>query len=145
MATYPYRVLVSGVVDAAPNAVFAVIADADQHRQFLPKEFVSLEPQGDTNVWRTEMKVLGVTAVHTLTVTPLEPGRHIREADEATGVDTLWTFAPLDGGSRCEVTIDTRFRGKPGLAGWLERLITPAVTRGMYQRELAKIAAYLRA
>lgn len=113
-----YKVVASRVVDTAPER---------------------------ENVWQSEMRVWGSKTVFRLTVTQVEPGRVFTEVDEADGASTVWTLTPVDGGRRCEVTLATTYRVKPGVAGWLERLIVQRVTPGIYGRELANIAAYVRA
>lgn len=143
-----FQVVVSKVIDARPETVYGVIVDMDQHRKILPKEFTALTVEqggrGEGTVVRADMKVLGVKASHRLVISEPEPGRVMKEVDSATGVDTTWTVTPLDGGRRCELTLDTRMRVKPGLQGWVEKLITPGLMRGIYQRELDLIADHVR-
>lgn len=88
--------------------------------------------------------MLGVKASHRLVIGEPEPGRVLTEVDTVTGVATTWTITPLDGAQRCELTIDTQMRTKPGLQGWVERLITPGIMKGTYQRELNLIADHVR-
>lgn len=143
-----FQVVVSKVIDAPPKAVYGVISDMDQHRKILPKEFTALTVErggrGEGTVVRAEMKVLGVKASHRLVISEPVPGRVMKEVDAATGVDTTWTITPLDGGRRCELTLDTRMRVNPGLQGWVEKLITPGIMKGMYRRELDLLAEQVR-
>lgn len=143
-----FQVVVTKVIDAPPDAVYGVIVDMDEHRKILPKEFTGLTVEkggkGAGTVVRAEMKVLGVKATHRLVISEPEPGRVMKEVDTATGVDTTWTITPLDGGQRCELTLDTRMRVKPGLQGWVEKLITPGIMQGIYRRELDLLADHAR-
>ncbi|HLN61468.1 MAG TPA: SRPBCC family protein [Symbiobacteriaceae bacterium] len=138
MATY--TVVASRGMDAAPEQVYAVLSDVDQHRKILPKEFRSLVPESG-NIWRSEMQVWGQKTLFRLTVTQVEPGRVFTEVDEAAGASTVWTLNPVDGCKRCEVTLATTYRAKPGFAGWVERLLVQRITPGIYGRELANLAA----
>ncbi|MDF2626708.1 MAG: Polyketide cyclase / dehydrase and lipid transport [Symbiobacteriaceae bacterium] len=143
-----FQVIVSKVIDAPSEAVYNVIIDMDEHRKILPKEFTALTVEkggrGAGTVVRAEMQVMGVKAAHRLVISEPEPGRIMKEVDTNTGVDTTWTVTPRDGGQRCELKLDTVMRVKPGFQGWVEKLITPGIMRGMYRRELDQIAAYVR-
>jgi hypothetical protein len=140
-----FQVVVKKVIDAPPAAVYGVIVDMDEHRKILPKEFTALTVEkggkGAGTVVRAEMKVMGMKAAHRLVISEPEPGRIMKEVDTATGVDTTWTVNPLDGGRRCELTLDTKMRVKPGLQGWVEKLITSGIMQGIYRRELDLLAA----
>ncbi len=142
-----YSVVVTKVINAPTAHVYRLVSDMNHHRNFLPKEFAKLEIVqggiGAGTVTRAHMNAMGSMVVYTLTVTEPEPGRVMRETDEAAGVDTFWTFTPVDGGARCELHLETKFRPKPGFMGFLERLLTPAI-RGVYRRELDLLDAYAR-
>lgn len=144
MATYD--VSVSRVIEAPPEVVYQIISDMEEHRKILPKEFESLIVEkggkGAGTVALVQMKVMGVRTCLRLTVLEPEPGRVMKEVDKAAGVETTWTLTPRDGGRKCDLLLHTRFPGKPGLAGLIERLINPPVTRSLYRRELAILNAY---
>jgi len=140
-----YSVVVAKVINARPEHVYRLVSDMNHHRNFLPKEFEKLEIVkggiGAGTVTRAHMNAMGSKVVYTLTVTEPEPGRVMRETDNEAGVDTFWTFTPVEGGTRCHLHLETKFRPKPGFMGLLERLLTPLI-RGVYSRELDLLDAY---
>lgn len=141
---------VSRVIEASAEAVYRVLADyRTEHPQILPRPpFTSLVVEkggtGAGTVIRVGMKVMGTTRTMVMTVTEPEPGRVLQEEDLASGVRTTFTVIPLDGSTRCEVTIATVWQPKPGLQGLIERWLNPAIARPLYKKELALIAGHMR-
>ena len=129
---------------AAPaQVVYDIIADYRAgHPQILPPEYfgrldVEAGGRGAGTKIRFEMKAFGRITVSTATVTEPVPGRKLLETLE-TGILTTFRVASLPGdGSR--VTITTSYT-KPGLRGWLDRLLAPGYLRRMYRAELALLA-----
>jgi hypothetical protein len=78
--------------------------------------------------------------LYQLKVTEPESRRILREEDSTAGVVTTFTVDPLNGGDLSKVTIKTTAQTSPGLRGWLEQLMTPAITRRIYREELALLA-----
>ncbi len=129
---------------AAPaQVVYDIIADYRAgHPQILPPEYfgrldVEAGGRGAGTKIRFEMKAFGRITVSTATVTEPVPGRKLLETLE-TGILTTFRVASLPGdGSR--VTITTSYT-KPGLRGWLDRLLAPGYLRRVYRAELALLA-----
>lgn len=144
------RVSVTGEITASPAAVYAVLRDYHAgHPHILPKPYFTgltvLEGgEGVGTVVRTEMSVMGRTSVFTLAVSEPEPGRVLAEEDAAAGTATTFTVEPLDGGARSRVTIASVMRMPGGVAGWLQKLITGALTRRIYRAELVQLDAFMR-
>lgn len=138
------QVEVSRVIEAKPDVIYGIIADyRNGHQKILPRpEFAEMVvEQGGTGagtVIRVTMRVMGMQQILRMTVSEPEPGRVIQEENES--VVTTFTVAPLDGGTRSQVTIASTWR-RPGLAGFVDRLINPRVARGLYRRELEQLAA----
>jgi hypothetical protein len=143
----PTRLEMSGEIDAAPEVVYGIISDYQNgHQQILPRpEFADMTVeaggQGAGTIIRVTIRVMGTETVYRMNVTEPEPGRVIQEEDETAGVCTTFTIDPLDGGKRSRVTIATEWKRKPGFAGFMERLLTPAITRPLYKRELEQLNA----
>ena len=55
---------------------------------------------------------------------------------------TEWEL--LNGGAQTRVTIHSEFPGKPGIAGWMEKLMQPPIVRYLYKKELRNLAEYVR-
>ena len=70
-----------------------------------------------------------------------EPGRVLAETDPASGVVSSFTVDPADGGRASHVTIATELPDPGGLTGALQRALTSRALRGIYEKELANLAA----
>ena len=146
-----YEVSVSRRIDAPATAVYGVFADYRQaHAAVLPKPyFTSMTVEkGGTGAGTeitVEMAVMGVKTTYHMVVTEPEPGRVLQEEDKAVGLVTTFTIDPINDGQASQVTLYTRARTAPGLRGFIEKLITPPITRKIYNEELDLLAAYLKA
>jgi hypothetical protein len=141
-----YHAEASRIVDASPDAVYAIIADYHEgHAAILPARYftgmsVDEGGRGTGTVATVHMNVFGAKATYQMTVTEAKPGRLLVEEDEKAGVRTEFTLEPLDDGRRTRVTIATRARTAPGLKGVFEKWLNPAVTRKIYREELQQLA-----
>lgn len=143
-----YRVGRSRTVDAPRSRVYAVIADYRRHHPHIvpPEYFPRLEVTeggvGAGTRTRVEMRVLGSARAFEQIVTEPEPGRVILETDADGRSATTFTVddGPTSGSAR--VTITTELTARPGLAGYVERLVTTAMLGRIYDKELARLAAY---
>jgi hypothetical protein len=144
----PIRVSASAVVDAAPAAAYAVLADyREGHPRILPpKYFRGLEVErggtGAGTVISFRMRVLGVTRAFRAEVSEPEPGRTLVESNLGSGEVTTFTVEPADGG-RSRVTITTKWTPR-GLAGLFQRLLAPPLLRRVYAEELRNLARVAR-
>lgn len=144
------HVEVTDTIAAPPARVYAVLADyRNHHPNILPKPyFTGLRVEsgglGAGTVCVADMNVYGTKYTFHLTVTEPQPGRVLAETDEARGMYTTFTVEPVEGGAKSRVTISTDSRPSPGLAGWLERLMNPAIMRRIYRAELKQLDAYVR-
>lgn len=143
------RVAESAVIDARPEAIYSILADyLDEHQRILPRQyFQELEVlrggHGAGTVFRTRVRVLGTETKYEMVVSEPEPGHVLVETDAAAGVFTTFTLSPVDKGNRSNLEIATTWTTKGGLAGFLQQLMTPLVSRPMYRAELELIASYV--
>ena len=143
------HVAVSEVIDAAPERVYAVLADyRNHHPHIVPKPFftglrVEEGGVGAGTVVVADMDVYGTKRTFRLVVSEPQPGRVLVESDAAAGLMTTFTVEPLEGGARSRVTIASDTQPSPGLQGWIERLINPAITRRIYRAELKQLNGYM--
>jgi hypothetical protein len=123
----------SKVIEASPEAVYAVLADYNtSHPAILPKQVFSglVVEQGGVGagtVVRVTMAAMGTKQELHVTVSEPEPGRVLVESDPQTGMTTTFTVEPLDAGRHSQVTIATEAPASSGLEGWVEKLVTPAL------------------
>lgn len=144
-----YQVTQTRVVDAPPQAVYDVFADYHGgHQAILPeayfKEVVVNEGGfGDGTEVTVTMEVMGVKQVFDLRLREVEPGRVLVEEDANNTITTTFTFEPLQGGQKTQVTITTSMAVQPGLQGFIERLINPLFLRKIYREELENLSRYI--
>jgi hypothetical protein len=124
---------VSKVIEAPPEAVYAVIADYNEsHPAILPKHVFSglVVEQGGVGagtVVRVTMAALGTKQELQVTVSEPEPGRVLVES--GSGLTTTFTVDPVDAGRSSQVTITADATQSPGPKGWIEKMVTPALLR----------------
>ena len=144
-----YEVSVSRVIQAPPAAVYAVFADYHHsHAAVLPKPYFTgmTVEKGGTGAGTeitVHMAVMGAKVTYHMVVTEPEPGRVLQEEDKALGVVTTFTVDPVNNGEASRVTLHTRARTSVGLKGFIEKLITPPISRKIYNEELDLVEKYL--
>jgi Polyketide cyclase / dehydrase and lipid transport len=145
-----YHVEASSLIDARPEAIYAVLTDYQVgHQAILPRPYfqeVTIEQggKGAGTELRIRMNIFGQTYHYHQIVSEPQPGRVLKETEVDTGQYTTFTLEPLGDGQQTRVTIASEFPAKPGLMGLMERLMQPPVTRRLYLQELRNLADYLR-
>lgn len=140
----------TGTINADAAHLYAILADYRNHHPHIlpPNYFTGLEVleggKGAGTLFRATLRVMGQENSFRMRVTEPEPGRVLAESDLDTDLVTTFTVTPRPNG-QADVTIATRWQGKPGLAGLLERLTTPALLRRIYQEELRQLQEYAQA
>jgi hypothetical protein len=118
----------SMVVDALPEAIYAVLSDYRVgHPAILPRPpFTELTVEkggkGAGTVVMTRVKVFGRTTSYHQVVSEPEPGRVLMEKDMDTEQYSTFTLDPLDGGKQTRVTIFCEFPLEPGFVGIMQKL-----------------------
>ncbi len=148
----------SGLIQAAPEAIYAVLADyRNGHPHILPKEYfgplvVEQGGVGAGTVVRGATRVMGAEKPFRLTVEEPEPGRVLVERDAEAGLVTTFTLDPAvahfegvaEGVTITWLRIRTEWTPKPGLAGSLEARATAFFMRRVYRAELKQIEMYMQ-
>jgi len=143
------NVSVSAIINAPATKVYPILADyRNHHPHILPKAyFTGLEVEeggtGEGTVFRAGLKMMGQEQSFRMRVTEPEPGRVLAETDLDTDLVTKFIVEPR-GNDQSEVTFDTTFQPRPGLKGWLERLIVPGYLRRVYRVELQQLDEYIQ-
>jgi hypothetical protein len=134
-------------IPAPASTVYRVIADYREHHPRIvpPEHFRNMRVlEGGFGAGTRTMfdaHVLGTTHhIHHVVSEP-EPGRVLVERDVDGPNSTTFTIEPT-GTQSARLTIESNMNTRGGLAGVLERWMTAAVLRRIYQKELARIAAY---
>jgi hypothetical protein len=145
-----YLVTASAHVGAAPQRVYAIIADyRNGHPRILPKQFTSLAVEqggiGDGTVIRFTMRIFGRRFAFRGVVTEPEPGRVLVE--ENVGDNPSTTTFTVDRGSTPEeavVMIATELPYKKGVLGAIEQFLTTRTLQSIYAQELELLDAVAR-
>jgi uncharacterized protein YndB with AHSA1/START domain len=135
------------VIQAAPDRVYAYIADMREHHpRFLPPAFSDFEVEsggvGAGTVTRFTLNTGGRSRSYRMQVAEPEPGRVLTESDTESTLVTTFTVEPAENGSR--VQISTTWEGAGGIGGFFERTFAPRVLRRLYADELERLDAYAR-
>lgn len=130
-------------IDAAPEAVYAILADyRNGHPRILPERYfrdLVVEQGGVGAGTRIRFVMIAFGQKHTLraNVDEPEPGRVLTESYPATGMITTFIVDPL--GTGAQVTITTEWT-KGGLAGLFEKWMLPRYLRKVFAEELRILA-----
>lgn len=140
-----FRVRVSALVPAPAERVYGLLADyREGHPRILPRAFRDLTVErggrGEGTVVRFSVRTLGSTRSFRASVTEPRPGRVLVESDPDAGTVTTFTVTPLSGGRHARVSIETVGRARAGFAGWVERVLAPALLRPLYAEQLRRLA-----
>jgi len=148
--TNTHIVTAAASIDAAPERVYAIIADYHNgHAGILPDEFSDLTVErggvGAGTVIRFRMRVMGRTQSFRAEITEPEPGRVLVETYlDSNGAVTTFTVRPDPSGFKSEVMISTKFPVRAGLLGVIQRFLTTRYLRPIYLRELTLLAERAR-
>jgi len=138
----PLHVSAERIVPAPAAAVYALLADyRDGHPRILPPAFSDLTViEGGTGagtVFRFALKLAGRTQEGEARVEEPESGRVLTETYQDRSAVTTFTVDPV--GTQSRVRIETTWQPSRGIAGLLERLVTPRLFRKIYRDELELI------
>lgn len=137
-------------IPAPPSAVYAVLSDYQSgHPNILPKQYfprleVESGGQGAGTIFNARTRVGGLERPLRMQVSEPEPGRVLMETDTASDLYTTFTHDPINNGQHTHLTIATDWTPQPGLAGLLERWLSPSMLRRVYHTELRQIADYMQ-
>lgn len=134
-------------INAAAAQVYGILADyRNHHPHILPVQYFTrltvLEGgQGAGTRFQATLRVMGKENDFRMRVSEPQPGQVLVETDLDKDLITTFTVLPK-GASRSEVTIATRWAGKRGLSGLVERLTVPSLLRRIYRQELRQLETY---
>lgn len=136
------------IIHAPAARVYGIIADYRVHHpQIVPPDYfqkIEVETGGVGAGTRTRVttRVLGRTQQFVHEIREPEPGRVLEEVDAGGFSTTTFTVDPAEQGKSANVTIETTFRVRPGPLGALERMVTAAMLRRVYKKEMARLEQY---
>lgn len=140
----------TAIIDASPEVIYGILADYRVgHPAILPKPYfkeliVEEGGIGAGTVIRVTMNIWGREYRYHQKVTEPEPGRILTETDINTGQFSTFIVDPMSEGRQARVTIRSEIPASPGFTGFMERLMTPRITRNIFNKELRQLADYVR-
>jgi uncharacterized protein YndB with AHSA1/START domain len=137
------------LIDASPAAVYAVLADyTTQHPRIMPAPpFSDLEVEsggvGAGTVFHITVRMLGRRQRLHMQVAEPDPGRVLTETNLDTGVVTMFSVTPGDGGSRTLAGMSSEWESQGGVRGLVDRLVTPLLMGRIFAKQLRQLDRYL--
>jgi hypothetical protein len=142
-----YVISVTRRINASPRVAYDTIANYHTgHPRIVPKQISNIHVErggiGAGTVITFDVTVLGRTTPFRAEVTEPEPGRVLVETN-VQGNESFTTFVVDPGAHPNEavVTIRTEMTRQPGLAGAIEKLLSPRLLKPMYEEELRRLEA----
>ena len=135
------------LIPAPAKAVYDLLADyREGHPSILPPAFSDFSVlEGGTGAGtriRFTLSLGGRAQKTEGFVAEPEPGRVLTETYPAHGMVTTFAVDPDGAGSR--LRIETTWAPRPGIGGFVERLLAPRLLRPLYRQELDRIEAWAR-
>jgi hypothetical protein len=145
--TEKHIVSASATIPARRERVYSLIANyRDGHPRILPRQLKNLVVEqggiGAGTVIRFQMSIFGKTQTFRAAITEPDPGHILVETylDSSNGAITTFTVAPGSAPADSHVTISTELKVRGGLPGSIEKLLTTALLRPIYKKELENLA-----
>ena len=136
----------SAVIDGRPEEIYDILSDyKTKHPKILPKEHfkdlvVEAGGEGAGTVIRFKTIAAGRERPYRMEISEPEPGRVLVESDKSSNTVTTFTVTPVSEGRQSQVQIITEFDASPGIAGFFERMLSPRLLKGIYEKELRQLA-----
>jgi hypothetical protein len=142
------RFEVTETLDIAPEVAWDILSDYHaEHSKILPRPYfqdftIDSGGTGEGTLTHFTFRLWGTTRHVRHHVSAPEPGRVLRETEVPSGGSTTFTITPANAGKRATIQILTELDAPQGLAGRLQLLLLPLVTRSMqrvYRQEFANL------
>jgi hypothetical protein len=141
------RLSAERLMDAPPDVIYHCIADYSEHHRpegFLPPAFtdfiIDRGGVGAGTELRWVVDIGGRRRTVTASISEPVPGHTLVET--GSGIETVFTVEPTDGGTR--VRFDTTIEER-GFQGILNRLFAARLLGPVYADELGRLDAYAKA
>lgn len=141
------KVKIERRIGAPAAAVYSSIADyKNHHAHFLPSAFkhyrVESGGYGEGTIFSFMTQELFKQRAFRIAVEEPKPGQVLIERDLLSPLITTWAL--MDEGEACHLTVTTVFPSAPGFEGMIEMLVLPLSLRAVYADELKRLERYAK-
>lgn len=143
------RAHAENLIDARPNAVYAVLSDyTTHHPRIMPASlFSNLDVEagglGAGTVFHITLRTAGKEQRLHMQVAEPEPGRVLTETNLDTGVVTVFTVGPINDRRRTLTQISSEWETKGGLRGLVDRFVAPVLMGRIFTKQLRQLSQYM--
>jgi hypothetical protein len=143
------RAHAENLIAARPNAVYAVLADyRTHHPRIMPASlFSNLDVEsggvGAGTVFHITLRTAGKEQRLHMRVAEPDPGHVLTETNLDTGVVTVFSVAPGNGGARTLAKISSEWEPEGGLRGLVDRFVAPVLMGRIFTRQLRQLSQYM--
>ncbi len=136
-------------INAAPDAVYAALADYTTHhpRIMPPAYFSNLDVDsggvGAGTTFHITLRKPGKDETLRMRVDEPSPGRVLTETNVDTGVVTRFTVDPTEGGGQTVAGMESDLPVAGGLRGLSDRWVLPRMTKHIFNKQLEQLARYM--
>src|SRR5579885_1344430 len=136
------------VINARPEIVYEALADyRGERKQMLTPNFldytVERGGQGSGTMLRYRLQTAGRERPYHISVQEPVKGQVLGERDTNSSLVTTWSVAPVNGGRKTRVSVESEWTGGSGVPGFFERTFAPMGLRRIYDSMLSHLEQQL--
>lgn len=136
------------LIEAQPEAVYAVLADyRTHHPRIMPSSFSDLEVEtggvGAGTVFHITVRMLGRRQQLHMQVAEPDPGRVLTETNLDTGVVTEFTVGSGNGGSATLARMSSEWEPDGRVRSFVDRVVTSRMMRRVFSQQLRQLDEYM--
>lgn len=136
------------LIEAQPDAVYAVLADyRTHHPRIMPSSFSNLEVEtggvGAGTVFHITVRMLGRRQELHMQVAEPDPGRVLTETNLDTGVVTEFTVGSANGASSTLARMSSEWEPEGRVRGLIDRVVTSRLMRRVFAQQLRQLGEYM--
>lgn len=129
------------IIEASPDEVYGTLADYKNKRpRMLTPNFLDYAVEkggkGRGTNFSYRLQAAGRERPYNMVVDEPIQGQVITERDQGSSLITRWTVAPINGGSKSRVSVESEWEGGSGVGGFFERTFAPLGLRRIYRSML---------
>jgi hypothetical protein len=129
------------IIDAKPEEVYTALIDYKNKRpRMLTPNFldytVEQGGEGRGTIFSYRLQAAGRERPYRMIVDEPLQGQVVTERDQGSSLVTSWTVAPINGGAKSHVSVESAWEGGSGVGGFFERTFAPLGLHKIYKSML---------